>query len=317
MRILKFHIRVIVLGCLATLLTLSSCICQGDLCGSGAYRCEFIYHVQTSAIPVIHNSDNHAILLSDGNLLRYDYFFKNEHLINLAEICGRTDVRDIAFFNFNLNFRNFSQPDLVFPPESTFFIAALSPTTCFKLDTSFNFISSFSSDSGGNGTLINAVSMDIDLDGKTYISDLGDDAIKIFDRNGVFINSWRGPAMPIHLKIYNDKVYILDSTTSSIKAYDKAGNLLGTYLDQSGLSDVITFSFHDAGSVWIADMNGQRVTLFDLTGDKREEKVDYCFNDVTYSFLRISSLDGTYGFLLVADKDADRILDFTLGSHIM
>jgi hypothetical protein len=285
--------------------------CDDQRCGSGRFKCAFIYDVSTNGKPIKHDFRNRAILLSDNTMARYDLFYQNLRIIDLFPIVENRETGDIAFYNFNINFRNYREPPLYPIPDSTNFILLLCQEACFMLDTAYNAIRSFGIDGGGKEKLINALSVDIDVDSIIYISDAGDSYIKCYDFDGNFVNYWYAGGHPVFLKIYNDNIYIVDSLTSSIKYYDKYGVPLGTLVDSGQFESVVAFGFAYANRFWVADLNGKRITFMDSEGREIEVKTDYCFENSNYEFSQIKSLEADGSILIVTDKESRRILDFS------
>jgi len=296
-------------------LTLSlNCNCHDDLCGSGKYKCNYMFSTEEYGSPIKYDYRNHYTLFENGELIVFSDYFKDITQYSLSNLCENLTINDIAYYNNWLITRNHHSPDIDDTlTEEDYFIIVLTPTKAFKFDVEYNLLYGFGDSGSDNDRLINAVSIDIDLHGNSYIVDKTNSSVKTYDVNGLFRSKWSVTGIPTFIKIFDDNVYVLDKMTDTIKKYNFDGNFLGTILDGHSFNDVIAFSFESNNLLWVADLTGQRISQIDMQGTIKETKYDYCFNDITFQFIKIVSIDADVLLFFATDYESKYVLSFTTG----
>jgi hypothetical protein len=313
LRTIDLRVKLIVFGCLASLLMLFSCQCHDNLCGSGEYRCAIFFDTSPQVHPVESDILNNFILFENGILLTYNVDFGDRKLINIDSICGYDSTRDVIFYNENTESQIYTSPHQSPSPSDYFTLIVLS-NRCCKLDTNFNKISEFGVEGSPESILGDAVVGAIDLQGNCYIADRADSSIKVYDKNGDFFTRWPNIGIPVKIKLRDDVMYILDGSTDKIAKYTMAASYLGDQPGISGLSKIVAFGFTYKDMIWVADQDGTRLSRFSLSGKTMEVKTEYCHKDVNYSFGHISYIDGFLDVVELVDRDANRLLSFSRGA---
>jgi hypothetical protein len=187
------------------------------------------------------------------------------------------------------------------------FVVALSPTACYKLlwfdDLEFRF-----GDTGPDSErLIDAVDLDIDHYQQIYIVDRGDNSIKIFNKEGVFLSRLSNIGSPKRFKIYYEMLWLLDDTDNSIKQYSMDGSYLGLVISGDYFEDIVAFKPYSS-SIWLSDMGGSRIIYKYIHGDiEAEFQGHFCFNDAIININKI--VDLTDGISAV-DMENNQIVTF-------
>jgi hypothetical protein len=202
----------------------------------------------------------------------------------------------------------------MFPSENEYFILVVTPSSCFKLDTGFDILSTFG-DSGNTGEcLIDARMADMDYEGNIYILDRGDNSLKKYDINGVFLQQWTFIGTPKFIDLFADDLYILDDSTDRIDKYNSIGAFKETIIDDPVLNDVTAFRIDKDGEVWVIDNNGKRI-IKAFWGNHLsliETKTDYCYEDRTFDFQELVWVDPGFRSFVTLDKGSQYILIFCL-----
>ena len=302
-------------GCIFSLL-LVSCQCHRDFCGSGRYRCSHFFDTSPNIHPIKYEGLNEAILFENGDLVRYDEDFRSQVKYSLSTICEVDSVRDVKFYNSLLTVINYSgqaPPHATPPSPEEYFNVVIAPDRYFKLDTGFRVIGEFGNQGSPGQVLVNATSAAFDMQGNCYIADPGDSSLKIYDPNGRYLRRLENLGRPIHVKLFDDVIFVLDHRWGRVCRFSMAGDFLGELPGLWGFQDVIAFGFTYKDVIWVVDHGGTRIGEVEFSGDVQEIKTDYCHNDVGYSFQRVTDFDGIFNTFTIVDADANRVIAFSTG----
>lgn len=232
-------------------------------------------------------------------------------IYSLNEICNSDSIADIAIYDDEIVHSNFSDhPYELEPSENEYFMLALYPDRCFKLDTEFNLLFEFGSTGIDSTTLMDAKAVTINYRGEIFIVDSGDGSLKAFNKDGVFLRKTSYLGLPARIEDYDMNLYILDKSTSTVKKYDYDGNYIATIIDTPFLEDIVAFVFHDEDSMWLVDYGGNRVSLVSVFGDISEVKYDCCKDDSLVNFGKIVEIDKTYSGFYLVDYEKNSIISF-------
>ncbi|MCP4580118.1 MAG: hypothetical protein GY839_00760 [candidate division Zixibacteria bacterium] len=260
-----------------------------------------------------------SIFFENGDLVLSDY--RNDILstFSLNSICSDNDIKDIIYYDEYLGRRNNSVDiydiDSISHDE---FKLVLSNTACYRLDDSWDLELTFGNTGPDNEKLNNAIAADIDVYGRVYIADAGDNSIKIYNEEGEFITSWSDIGSPRKIKLFDDKVYILDSENDNIVKYTQDGDLIGNAIVSNTLQNITAFSIVNPGLFLVADLNGRRITFISSSGVIDEEKFDYCFYDIEFAFEDIRFVDypdSWHAPFIVVDYGSNTVIEFYGGYY--
>lgn len=275
--------------------------CADDHCGSGIHNGWDLLSTMPYEKPVKYIDMKDAILFADGNLLQFEWKrrgVEHDSLFPLNEICNSDTICDVVFYDQALRSRNYGS--LYNPVRITEeqFILIVTPSKCCKLTPDFSFLIEFGNSGADSTRLISAQSVDIDYDGTVYVTDSGDNSVKIYDCNGNFSYSWTNIGSPDRLKLFNNLIYIADFSENTITAYDRERQFRSQIIDPLFYSQMTAFAIDD-GYVWVADLGGTRITRSPFSGDPEEVKYDFCYKDVIFTFEKVTNL--------VADEFLDNL----------
>lgn len=306
-------VRVALIFSLIMISTIFSCQCHDDLCGSGRYRCSNFFDTSPRVHPVRYDFYNTSALFENGDLVVYS-FFDELAAYSIPAICGSDSIKDVIFYNQHLGATNYSVYHTEYLPDpADFFNLVITPNKCCKLDTNFQMILEFGNGGPADENLVNAVSVAIDLQGISYITDVGDGSVKIYDAEGRFRGKWANLGRPVHVELFDDVVFILDTMAGCIGKYDMNGNHLGNIPGLADLHDFVSFGFtHDDG-IWVIDQNGTRIVEVTISGQLKETKTGYYYQNTNYDFEAVICIEGQPGVFIVADRNANRLLSFSTG----
>lgn len=281
-----------------------------DLCGEGDYQAQWVKSTVPMNHPVRYDADNEILLFESGTLVVYPFGPYSKSQIDLEDLCGTTDIRDIGYYNQNLLFDDFSTghiDSLEFEQED-YFIIVLARDRCCKLNSNYDFLFNFGNSGLGPQTIVDGIAVEINNLAEIFVIDRGDNSIKKYDLNGQYLARWSNIGEPLHLKIYDGFVYILDQLSSTIKKYDYNGNYVATVLDDSFYLDISYFDIPLTNSFRIIDDNGSRISDYYSNGRISEIKTEYCLDNNYFQFGRLVSTDnGFYAFYIVDCENNDII----------
>jgi hypothetical protein len=241
----------------------------------------------------------------------YSVPYKEQVAYSITVICDSDSIKDIIFYNQMLAHTNYSTYHSEgLPVPNDFFILAITPNKCCKLDTNYQKIFEFGNLGPTDENLVNAVSVAIDLQGNSYIADIGDSSVKMYDATGRFQIRWANLGRPAHIELFDDVIFILDTMTGRISRYDMNGNHLGDIPGLSDFQDFVTFGFTYDGGIWVVDQHGTRISEVSFSGQLKEVKTGYCYEGVDYTFEYVTYIEGQPQVFIVADMGANRLLSF-------
>ena len=127
------------------------------------------------------------------------------------------------------------------------------------------FIHSFGSNGRDNGQLMNPVGLSLDTDENIIVTDRGDDRVKVFNMNGIWLKSFDCGGQPVYCVVHGDCYYVSSYSDDCIKVFDKSGTFLceycaGASLGPSGLA------VDKAGNLIVCDSFKDRVLVLQVDG---------------------------------------------------
>lgn len=154
------------------------------------------------------------------------------------------------------------------------------------------------------GELNSPLGIDIDQDGTVYVADFHNDSISVFDADGTFLRRFPDPALVVgrgasgqdgtgiavtDVAVLDGKVYATD--TYQVLIFTTEGELLGQFgkpgLEPGDLDHPNGIDVDQAGVIYVADSNNNRVTAFDFEGAvlwSVGERVTEVAREVEYTF---------------------------------
>lgn len=121
---------------------------------------------------------------------------------------------------------------------------------------------------GPFGGLAHARALALDANGRIWIADFGNAAVKLFDANGGLFGGWGGPgdgtyAMkdPCGIAVKGDDVYVADTWRTGVERFSAAGQLKGKA--NAGLYAPHGVAVAADGRVFIADSGNNRLVVCD------------------------------------------------------
>lgn len=156
---------------------------------------------------------------------------------------------------------------LTFLPDGSFYVAdGYTNSRVVKFDKNGKYLLSWGSKGTGPSqfSLVHSVAADAN---RIYVADRNNDRIQIFDHNGKFLDQWPGTARVTRVITTEDKkVWVSATRYGRFAGYDLNGKLLyqwGTLGDDPGVTDnAHQFDIDNAGNVYVADANNNRVQKF-------------------------------------------------------
>lgn len=286
--------------------------CTDYYCGDGEYVCRDIINTYPYSNPIKYDVYAEAILFESGDLVMHsEYDYKIQTSYQLKELCSVDTICDVAFYDDDLLYRNYSYGVRGVSPREDSCLIIVAPDKCFRWNWGEAIDLEFGNSGNADERLINAVSADINYLGHTYVLDTGDGSMKIYDYQGNFISRWDNINSPRQIKLYYGNIYILTEDGNRIEVYNGVGSLIGYAFENNSFQNINCFAIQDSGYYWVADLNGTRITRIDGRGNVLEEKSEYCFMDISLTFGKIIHLSSAYG-IDVLDFENNNIVDFGL-----
>lgn len=116
----------------------------------------------------------------------------------------------------------------------------------------------------------------VDSTGNIYVADTDLDKISIYSPDGVYIadfapvNAEDAIESPAAIRIYDDKLYVPEINTGSVKVFDLEGNLLLEIAEpadsENALNSPNGVAVDAVGNIYISDTMNARVLVYDQTG---------------------------------------------------
>jgi len=190
-------------------------------------------------------SNNYILLASTENLMFEDPSKINPYTKVLYKI---------RVFNTDLEYSSFTETDYG-----------------YKCGQTYDLISSFGSRGSGNGQFDFPEHIAIDQLDHIYVSDLGNNNIQKFDKNGTFIEDYYScnsprtvlflPDRVIIAKSYDNMIFEMDYNKQFIREWGSTGVADGqfNFLRQMALDD--------ENNLYVVDAGNNRIQKFDLTGN--------------------------------------------------
>jgi hypothetical protein len=290
-RLIRYaNMKLILIASLSIILGFSiSCFKLPEKCGDGNYYCRRMINIQPYEKPIKYLQPffDERILLSDGRLIGNKRIYNPEQSIyadsfaiyDLKSICQSDTICDIYFPEFEHVYR-----DTV--------ISILTKTRLCRVSDYSTIVQEIGNNGLDSSRLISAAYMALDSLGNYYIIDSGDSTIKVFQSDGAFLMRFKAGVNPYRLIYYHtsNSLYVLDETNDSIREFTVTGERTSNVLNSNYFSNITAFNiFH--GALLIADKEGKRLTAASLNGTIIESKTDFCYQDLSFNFGKIASID--------------------------
>ena len=168
--------------------------------------------------------------------------------------------------------------DSVLSAENTILLCDTVGDQIFEVDLNGTLLRSFGKNGSGDGEFNNPHSINMDSNGRIYVSDSYNHRIQIFDRNGTHLKSFgsqgSGDAQfqtPWGLTISTEnELFVADRYNHRIQVFDLNGTFLRKWGTQGSLDgqlrgplDII---IDDNGDVVVTDYDNNRIVVFDKSG---------------------------------------------------
>jgi DNA-binding beta-propeller fold protein YncE len=126
----------------------------------------------------------------------------------------------------------------------------------------------------GNGAMPKPINIEIDTDGKRYVTDTIRNKVLVFDTADRFIRSYgkEGQFRPIDVAISLTRLYVSDSENNKIHVFDKvSGEVLFEFgeggRDPGKLAHPTSLALGPDGSVYVSDTTNFRIQQFTADGE--------------------------------------------------
>jgi DNA-binding beta-propeller fold protein YncE len=121
---------------------------------------------------------------------------------------------------------------------------------------------------GPFGGLAHARALAVDANGRVWIADFGNAAVKLFDASGGLLGGWGGPGEgtygmkdPCGIALKGDDVYVADTWRTGVERFSSKGDFKGKV--NAGLYAPHGVAIAADGRIFIADSGNNRVVLCD------------------------------------------------------
>jgi hypothetical protein len=282
---------------------LSGCQPIKYLCGDALYECRGITGTFPYQNPVKYDDYADVTLFADGNLVRKKWN-QEPQVFDLRQTCASDTVCDILFYD-----RRYAYGDIDPPYDE--FIIVITPDKLCKLDWFDNVTMVFGNSGPDSTRLISALAADLDFRRRIYVVDGGDNSIKVYDSFGNFISRWTDIGQPYKVQASDDKVWVLDRADDFIKIYNIDGEFIRNAIERGYFNNITTFFAANENEYWIADLGGERLTLYRDGQSLFKIHSDYCYMDAAFYIRKIVDLDWNYGINAV-DIEDNLMIEFIL-----
>ena len=273
--------------------------CTTYNCGDQIYTCLRMFSTMPYEKPIKYDYFSHSILYADGKIIYMDNKSEEIDIVSLKEICNSDTVCDIEFYDNEIQLRNYSYIFNSNDITDDSFKVVLCPNKCVILNWDHSVRSSFGFNGPDSTILMDAVDIDINYEKMIFIIDKGDNSVKTYNYDGIFISRWTNIGYPDRFKIYDGDIFILDKSDDSIKQYSLYGEYIQSLTNGYEFDDITAFTPPDEDGFWVSDLGGSRLTLISGGSRVAEFNGDYCYREVNFNFGLIYSLDNGNGFMVV------------------
>lgn len=126
----------------------------------------------------------------------------------------------------------------------------------------------------GDGAMPKPINIDIDTDGKRYVTDTIRNQVLVFDTSDRFVRSYgkEGQFRPIDVAISNTRLYVSDSENNKIHVLDKVtGEVLfefgGPGAEPGKMAHPTSLALGPDGSVYVSDTSNFRIQQYSADGE--------------------------------------------------
>jgi len=100
----------------------------------------------------------------------------------------------------------------------------------------------------------------LDKDRRVVVGDRENKRLQLFDPNGKFLDQWKDTGAPYGLSIHEDRIYLADGVTGTIRILDKQGKLLARWEAGPGKDQVPHWlSVDSKGAVYVGFVSGKKI----------------------------------------------------------
>ena len=164
--------------------------------------------------------------------------------------------------NFGINASanvQFNSPYAIAIQEGVLYVVDSGTCCVQKLTTMGKFLSKFGAQGSGNGQLKNPRGICLDIEGRVFISECGNNRISVFEANGTFLyhiigNTADGSNLNGPWGLAFDQcgnLHVADTNTSTIKVFTPQGQFVTQY--NSGVNQPAGIAIDEEGNTFIAD----------------------------------------------------------------
>jgi sugar lactone lactonase YvrE len=126
----------------------------------------------------------------------------------------------------------------------------------------------------GDGVMPKPINIEIDTDGKRYVTDTKREKVLVFDTSDRFVRSYgeEGQFRPIDVAISDTRLYVSDSKNNKIHVFDKVSGEILFEFGAGGqapgeLAHPTSLALGSDGSVYVSDTTNFRIQQFTADGD--------------------------------------------------
>jgi streptogramin lyase len=152
--------------------------------------------------------------------------------------------------------------DLVFDSEGNLFVADSGNGRIVKLSPDGEFLLEWGKKGKAPGQFATAHGLAIDGEDRIYVADRGNKRVQVFDATGKHLADWSGFGNPFGLLIVGDELLASEGDIHQIFHLDRSGKIVAHWGSPETLKLPHLMAVDSKGTLYVAEVNGQRVQKF-------------------------------------------------------
>ena len=152
-----------------------------------------------------------------------------------------------------------------------------------KFTADGEWLASWGSHGSGRGQFLSAMVVEVDNDGRVYVSDWGNSRIQVFDSDGNFVATWGEPGTskgelrtPTGLQVDQvGNIWVVDRGNNRVQKFTLGGQLLAAWgaegRDAGQFRVPTSITVDTDGKFYVAEVENSRVQIFDSEGQYLRE----------------------------------------------
>ncbi len=159
--------------------------------------------------------------------------------------------------------------DVVFNSQGNLYVADSGNGRIVKLSPDGAYLAEWGKKGKAAGEFATAHGLAIDKDDRIYVADRGNKRVQVFDASGKHLSAWTGFGNPFGLLVIGDEVLASEGDIHKVFHLDRLALSPGKIVAQWGTPETLNLphlmAVDSKGTLYVAEVNGQRVQMFRRT----------------------------------------------------